>query len=72
MNTTPRKPLAREVIVLHIYLRRRTTLKAPGVRGWFERTQVSRYLEATPDAPMDAVLVRFDGAALSLSTTELV
>lgn len=117
-----------QLSVLRIYLRRRSTIKVLGVRGWFKRKSLSMYLveqalrvgilyasvtlghvgyvhgaryvaEHGPDSPlvmlpscielvadrevldafvdafghelMDAVLIRFDGAAVSLSTLEL-
>jgi hypothetical protein len=123
-----RRETKESLSVLRIYLRRRTTITQPGVRGWFKRKAISRYLaeealkvgityasvtsghlgfvhgaryvaEAGPDAPMgllptcvelvadravldafvdafahelvDAVLVRFDGAAVSLSPMDL-
>jgi hypothetical protein len=123
-----KRQMREQISVQRIYLRRRTTVQAPGVRGWFKRESLSKHLveqalkvgildasvtlghvgyvhgakyiaETGPDAPlgmlpscvelvadrevldasgdafghelMDAVLVRFDGAAVSLSTMEL-
>lgn len=123
-----KRRMAEPLSVLRIYLRRRSMIKQPGVRGWFKRKSLSMYLveealkvgivyatvtmghvgfvhgakhvaESGPDSPtgllpscvelvadpavldafvdafghelMDAVLVRFDGAAVSLSPMEL-
>lgn len=123
-----KRQMREQLSVLRIYLRRRSMIKVPGVRGWFKRKSLSTHLveqalkvgilyasvtlghvgyvhgakyvaETGPEAPlgllpscvelvadrevldafvdafghelMDAVLVRFDGAAVSLSAMEL-
>lgn len=123
-----KREMKEQLSVLRIYLRRRSMIKPPGVRGWFKRKSISMYLveealkvgilyasvtmghvgfvhgaryvaDSGPDAPAgllpscvelvadravldayvdafahvltDAVLVRFDGAAVSLSPMEL-
>lgn len=39
-----RREMKESLSVLRIYLRRRSTVKQPGLRGWFKRKSISRHL----------------------------